>query len=108
MKLFIHVDEVVMDIAFDLIPIEKISDGKTHPIGAQLYEKLKSYIKIKAIAALPAVLCLDKVSPYVPTIAPTITNETKVPAAPAINKVFLPNLSIAKIAGIVERQLTIP
>ena len=33
-KLHIHVVEVVMEIAFDLIAIVNISDGKTHPIGA--------------------------------------------------------------------------
>lgn len=35
-KLHIHVVEVVMEIAFDLMARLKISEGRTHPIGARV------------------------------------------------------------------------
>jgi hypothetical protein len=41
-KLLIQVQEVVMDTPVDRVERLKISEGRTHPIGAQLNEKKTS------------------------------------------------------------------
>lgn len=63
---------------------------------------------IKAIPAQPAAALSMRRDPYAPIMAPTITNEIKVPVAPHIKSGRLPILSIQNRAGRVLRQLTMP